>query len=457
MTELEEVGAIAIVDGVGPQPRVAGLPPASGMFPGLCVLADGRWVVQTAGLVHLVDPIAARNGGSFEPARLVQPTLGEPPFPTPASDAPGWRFEPATDGRSILVVDGRALARPPTSKSNLLARITPPPPRTGNPALDDSLLARVDWALSFGGRLRVDGSVEPAPELAGVEFQPGPRLVDRTAVVQTRRGGTDEFEAALLGLDWVDGGVRFERTLAIGDEIGHDLGRFASAVARGAGSPLAVDGTRVLVTTNLGVLALVDAIDGRLVWSLRHQRRDVNTSPEGPTGVRAAFTKDRAYVAPADSDLVHVVPTGPWPGADVAALREPLDRGETLFLGSRTVAGGTTRLLVALRAGSRQALGLLDPQRAETVPGVFLPQGEGLCEGLWCSADGRFAIASGERHVYLFDLERELFLLDQHPLDDPRAPRDHGRSPALGGSVHVAGSRIGVLSADALILFTPRR
>jgi hypothetical protein len=450
---LESAGAFALEDPLGPGPRVVGLAAGPGLFPGLVVLDDGRWVVQTASRVHVLDTAELRVLERFEPTLLVQRQLGAPYSPFPSSAAPGWRLAPASDGEDLLLVEGRL--RVGASGSNLLVRVAPPPLDRPDDIAVDVGLARPVWARSAGGHLRPDGSVAPLPDASGIEFQPGPVLVGAVAAVHLRRG-SGEIEAALQFVDWGDGTLIHERTLVVGREVGPDLGRFSAAPARGAGSPLLAHGTRVLAVTNLGVVALVDALDGRLLWSLRTQRQDGSALDAGFTGVRQVLQRGVLHVAPADSDRVYQLPVGPFRGAAPGpdSLGAPLERGETLFL---VGPGPGERLVTATRRGPRQALALLDPRDGAELPGVFLPLGEALCEGAHVSADGHLVVAAGERHVYLFDGRRELFLVDERPLDDPRAPRPRGRSPALGGSVHAAGGLYGVLSSDALVLFRARR
>ncbi|QDU84636.1 hypothetical protein Pla163_17470 [Planctomycetes bacterium Pla163] len=474
---VESTGAVLITDSLGPSSRAAGLDPGVGLFNGLVALDDGRWCVQSAGRVHLVDVDVPRVVGRFEPALLLEPTIGSPPFPYPTSEAPGWHLVPATDGRDLLLVEGRSRGR--ASGSNALLRVAPPPREravTGTTP-EEALLARAVWARSAGGHARVDGTVVPLEELAGVEFQPGPLVLGGDTCVVSRRRGVGEVEAGIDVLEWRTGDVRAQRVLAVGRELEPEDARPGAAVGRSANSPLSADGTRVLLSTNLGLVALVDSLDGRLIWALRTQRRayDSDARGRGWTGIRAVHDGSHWYCAPADSDHLYTLPQGPWiaelvgpalgarasGGSGVALIAPPLERGDALFLGAvlargtGPVGGSEARLVAAVRAGPRQSLALVDPARAETRPGVYLPLGEALCEGIAGLAGGRRILAAGERHLYLFDGSRELFLLHQDAFEDPRAPRPRGRTPALGGSVHVVGDRIGVLSADALLLFGP--
>lgn len=496
---LRPTGSVLITDSLGPSARAAGLDPGVGLFNGLVALDDGRWCVQSAGRIHLIDPSEPRVVGRFEPALLLESTIGSPPFPYPTSDAPGWHLIPATDGRDLLLVEGRSRGR--ASGSNAVLRVAPPPREravTGSTP-EEALLARAVWARSAGGHARIDGTVRPLEDLAGVEFQPGPLVLGGDTCVVSRRRGVGEIEAGLDVLEWRTGNVRAGRVLAVGRELEPPDARPGTSAGRSANSPLAADGTRVLVQTNLGLVALVDSLDGRLVWALRTQRRayDGQARRGGWTGIRAVHDGARWFCAPADSDHLYTLPQGPWiadlagpplgprasGGSGVALIAPPLRRGDALFLATALVLDGAdseaagrgdaaatvlsvtdrsgadrsveARLVAAVRAGPRQSLALIDPARAETRPGVYLPLGEALCEGVAGLFGGRRILAAGERHLYLFDGTRELFLLDQDAFEDPRAPRPRGRTPALGGSVHIFDGRIGVLSADALVLFEP--
>jgi len=457
----ESAGAVALEDPLGPASRGVGLFPSVGLFAGLVVLDDGRWCVQTTSRLHFVDPGADQSTKPrlverFEPALLIEDLVGASLLPYPTGAAPGWRFTPVTDGRDVAVVEGRG--RPGSNNSNALARFAPPP-KTREPGTQaQSLLARCVWARSAGGHAAPDGSVTPLPDMAGAEYQAGPVLLGDVLAAQVRRGSGD-IESALELFDWRTGALRARRTLCIGREVGPDLGRFSAAPARGAGSPLVAVGTRVVVATNLGVVALVDALDGRVLWCLRTQRTRADDAFGAASGTRQITAAGAVHVAPADSDFLYELPLSPIDAAapNPASRAEPLALAETLFLVGATTVGGSTRLVTAVRSGPRSALALLDPATGAVVPGVFLPLGEGLCEGAHVAPDGGVVVAAGERHVYLFDGTRELFLVDEHTLDDPHAPRPRGSRPALGGSVHVSETLIGVLSNDALVFLRPKR
>lgn len=457
----ESAGAVALEDPLGPDSRGVGLPPSVGLFAGLVVLDDGRWCVQTTSRLHFVDPgvegsTTPRLVERFEPALLIEDLVGAPLLPYPTGSAPGWRFTPVTDGRDVAAVEGRG--RPGSNNSNALARFAPPPKTRAPGTQPQSLLARCVWARSAGGHAAPDGSVTPLQEMAGAEYQAGPVLLGDVLAAQMRRGSGD-IEASLELVDWRTGALRARRTLCIGREVGPDLGRFSAAPARGAGSPLVAVGTRVVVATNLGVVALVDALDGRVLWCLRTQRTRRDDGFGAASGTRQITTADAVHATPADSDFLYTLPLSSIdaPAPNPADIAEPLALAETLFLVGATQTGGSTRLVTAVRSGPRSALALLDPATGAVVPGVFLPLGEGLCEGAHVAPDGGVVVAAGERHVYLFDGTRELFLVDEHTLDDPHAPRPRGSRPALGGSVHVSGTLLGVLSNDALVFQRPKR
>jgi hypothetical protein len=457
----EAAGAIALEDPVGPSPRVAGFAPAVGLFAGLVVLDDGRWCVQTASRLHFVDP-GANSGATprlverFEPGLLVEDLVGATLMPYPTGAAPGWRFTPVTDGRDVGAVVGRG--RPGSNTSNALARFAPPPAKRAPGAQPDSFLARCVWARSVGGHAAPDGSVTPLPEFSGAEYQAGPALVGDVLAAQVRRGSGD-VEAALEMVDWHTGALLSRRVLCIGREVGPDLGRFSAGPARGAGSPLVAVGTRVVVATNLGVVALVDTLDGRVWWCLRTQRTRGDDEVGATAGTRHVATERSVHVGPADSDFVYELPLGPFEDAapGPASLAEPLALEETLFIAGALHTGPRVRLVTAVRSGPRSALALLDPASGAVVPGVFLPLGEGLCEGVHVAPRGDVVVASGERHVYLFDGTRELFLAAEFTLPDPHAPRPRGKNPPVGGSVHVSGTRLCVLSNDALVFLRPKR
>src|SRR5204863_9840760 len=92
--------------------------------------------------------------------------------------------------------------------------------------------------------------------------------------------------------DAATGAVRWSRWLATGAVI-KEGGSQRSVEARGAARPSVpptVHGGHVCIGTDLGVGALLDAADGRLLWSVRNARRAAE-SVRREAGLAPVFAK----------------------------------------------------------------------------------------------------------------------------------------------------------------------
>ncbi|QDU68226.1 hypothetical protein [Engelhardtia mirabilis] len=439
---------VALVDEVGPPPPFPSQPLGAGMRAGMVACGEDLVAVQTASRVHLVDLARGEAIETIEPAELIAEVLGVPPQAYSAEDPPGWPLQPATDGEALLVVAGRAT--PSRGRGNALVLIEPTSGRGGGPAL-----ARARWAVVDERWSGPDGVGSPAllAELDNVEFQPGPALVGRSALAQTRRG-SGEIEAHLVALDSVTGEPRWRLLLAKGGELVPDIGRFAGATGRrGSGSPLTVCGPQVFVGTQLGLGSLVDAVDGRVRWSVLNRRKP--SEDRGWTGSRAAWDPDSGLLAwaPADGDYLYWLAVGGLPrGPEGPFVEAPAPIGSGLSL-QGLVAGPTGPVaLILARAGNRTALAAWEARSGARREALHLLPGEPLREGL--AEDGARVLVSSDRALYLFDRTRELLLLDRATLHPP------GVTPAGrwagGGAVLRIGNRAVVAGHDHLELFELR-
>ncbi|MBI1382493.1 MAG: hypothetical protein GC161_15555 [Planctomycetaceae bacterium] len=469
------VTAIPLLDPLAPgtAPKTGEL--GRGLRPGLAWLADGRAAIQGASRLWVLNAAATGIELTLEPAALLADNVGQPTLPYPPQGPPGWLLEPAARGRSVVLVEGRATPR--GGAPNALLRVDLPEPLADleAPSTVRSALPELVWALRGEDRAgRLGGPAEPpspglraagiAPEagaalaLADAEFQPGPLWTDERVLVQARRG-EGEIDGLAVAVDPDSGAPLWARTLVQGAERAPDGNRFsAGGPAWGAPSPpvLGPGGRTVFVCTHLGAVGLLDALDGRVHYTLLHQRAAENE----PTwsGARPVPTTDGFVAAPADSDFLYLLPAGPFtdaePDAADALRARPEPRGEGLEL----VGAGGDRVLLLSRAGARLALSERDLSSGAGYEAVHFGRGEWPREGALVSTS-RVAVAS-DRALWIFDRTRDLYLLAQVPLPEgplaaPPAALPGSLAPnprRVGGSVHGRGARLLVLELDRLLV-----
>jgi len=403
-------------------PRGSG-PASGGVSAGALAIDGERLVLQTPAAVHVLH-LAAGTPSTGPTLRLrsrfrLDALLGDldgPERPRSGVGAPLWPLEPSwarLPAPLLVVVHGRASERIP----NLLMAVSLPTP--------DGPLPRVAW-------------IQPAPTPAeedapALEFQPAPLVVGTRVLVQARRrqGG---LESWCLAFDLLDGSPLWARLLARGSELRPDLGRFGGeGPPPGAAPPMATTHGQVLVDTGLGALALLDACDGRLIWTLRGRRRDA-LDPGWAVRAPALATPALALWAPADSDrLYRLGLTGLATGASPILSITPIAGGTHLLGGDAT---GST---VLGRVGTRRVASLRrrDGTRAHSVP---LGPDEFFTGG-FLLGQGRALVASS-RGLYLLDRTRDLLLLDYQPLTAPPSDAGRGAVPArllVGDATHAGG------------------
>ena len=423
------------------------------LAPGLAVLDDGRVAVQGPRGVELFDADTLEPELSLRPAGALPDGISAPPQALPSGTAPAWRLAPATDGRDLLLVEGRSFAS--MRGSNVLLRLSPPARQATRDALAQAEdLPTCVWAWRGRRLVTADGELrDPLPELLRdldpIEVQPAPLLLAERAVCAVRKSG-GELEHHLVGFDWATGEPAWRRFLAKGSQRGARGARFADATGELSGTPLMHrSGHRILSTSALGTTHLVDALDGRAIWTLRTQRIDPDPADARFDGSAGAGGDGRPLVvAPPDSDFLYWLPDGPLAPTGDGALAlpaPPLDGGEALAL----LASAPDRPLayVAHRRGFRQALASFDAVTGARRDALELAPREALAAHAWISSDGARLIALSDRGAYLFDLEADLRLLDAAawPSPDEAEPERHS-SPWIVRR----GARLFALSGDRL-------
>ncbi|MEM7308851.1 MAG: hypothetical protein AAF682_19365 [Planctomycetota bacterium] len=436
-----------------------GLPkpgPGRGVRPGAALLADGRLAVQTASRVILLRLDAAKGPiqeAGFEPAELIGDALERPPDVRRADGAPGWPLLPATDGDALYVVQGRAelldlFRRDAEPIANALACIEPPPPTQDLLTTDE--LPTLRWAVLGDLRVGPDGAVSTEPglaELRGAEIQPGPLVVGDTVVAQARTLES-EVRAWLLGFSAADGSLLWTRYLAKGSDLTEERGRFsAGASRRSAAQPLALVDGLVFASTHLGSGHLVDPLDGRMLWSFRPRRRPAGAggwSGDRPRRTPADGGPGELLWAPADSDRLYWLAAAELTPRDDALgallARPPLAIGEAAALLGAGEPGG---VVLQGRAGRQRTVFWSSVDGAERREAVYLGRAERF-SGVGATSAGR-ALAASDRGLYLFDLERELYLLDYAGL-----PPLEGAS---GGELFLSGDTVVVVGQNGVWAF----
>ena len=421
-------------------------PNASGrprLLPGLVRLAPGQLAVQgSQGVeVYALSPGAGLDRKrSFEPRALLEAPLRQPVWSYPTGALPGWRHRPAAVDGDLILVEGR------TSEgirgSNALMRV--------NPGLNSGsardlrgagALPELRWAWSgerwispAAGRSAAE-TQEPLPLLKGfadLEIQPAP-LVLGEVVVATGRKLQSELEQHLFALDTATGEPLWHRFLAKGSERGSRSSRFADAsLQMAAAPPPRVIGHRIALTTGLGTFHWIDALDGRVLTSVRLQRKPTD-SQVNFEGTHLVDDGGQLILAPIDSEFLYFLPKDGRLPAGLSpndpteeAAAHPWARfaGEACALLAGRDARGIGPYL-CLDVGGREALVRYQtsgPAAGSLEPVIEFAPREHLAPRGFTDPAGKRLVLPSDRGIYLFDLERDARMVDA--LAWPRASGD---------------------------------
>lgn len=415
-----------------------GEPPPYGrdLAPGATFLGDGDLIIQTGQTLSWVDSesLDSRAGGvrSRVLLREVLPDEQDPrPWVTPS--AGGWPIMPVARDREVVVIVDRGMA------GRFIREVA-------YPAQGNHLM---NLRVSDEGQFDIDWHLAPADpvELArnlglegSYEWQPGPVIHEDLVLVQARRLSEPNAEGVFEGDDlWLfalerqSGELRWSRLLTDAADLRGNLGR-RSGIPTTA-MPLFVEDGVVLVGTNVGLVSAYDIADGRLLWSMRNQRR-LAEEPGWPGSTPPRLSgsigsSPAAVVTPFDSEFAYVLPLqGVFD--DRFFVESPLARNGLIDLAS---ASGTELWLG--RDGRHRAL----RARAKGAPPrslLYLDEGERFT-GSPAVSRGRVLLAT-DRSLLLLDRERELYLLDSVALPDEGAGR--------GGAVFTHGGHAVVIGHD---------
>ncbi len=408
------------VDGPRGQPaRLGGLgrSPSSG----LAFLPDGRAAIQTPEEVFLIEvgpqgelELARR----FQPAKLLEGFAPELDLGVPRG-SPAWQTLPCAAGDALVLVVGRSTK----SEPNALVCLEPPVRGLAAAALDPRALPRVRWAILGPERLDPD-LVSHETGLSGLgtlEFQPGPVVSGERVIVQAREY-ENTVRAWILAFELSDGALAWKRSIAAGADLS-PAGRFTSGHRLGS-QPLAVAGSGpalVFAGTHLGAGALFETLDGEPCWTLKNRRRDPRDpgwdggrpllAVEGPEEDPAQDSV--LFWAPADSDRMYALRAAALAAGDAETGSLLVVRPQALAEADVLVGGGSREILVlgsagkehtvSARRGGVDRIDALDLAPDERFRGVGLAS----VERVW---------ACTNRGLYLFDREREMYLIDNESL-----------------------------------------
>lgn len=409
--------------------------------PGVRVQPDAAWtdsglaVIQTEERALVLDLSDGRRVADFEPIELAARAglglnLREPP-----RLAPGWNARPAI-GSARLVL---ALCTSPPAV--LCVSRAPGELFTGLEA------PQLEWAIAGGERvLPASGERAPLEGWPAGRIQPGPLAFGGCAFVQVHEPdgeGQDggRAKAHLVCLDLADGKLRWSRLLARGAPIAERTLRLRGDTGEEvAAQPLERVGQRILAVTHLGAAALVDACDGRLVWTFAYRRRPGH-GERWSTSAPSVVAGD-VLLAPSDSDRAYWLRGAPDLEGRGLLLHAPLWRLEAEAL----LGGDERHALVLARSGRERGLAEWDAVDGSQRAAPGLAPGE-IFTGLGALSAER-ALFATDRALYLHDRSRELYLLDAAEYPRP--------FPAAGGRVVARGDRALVIGPHLAWLFALR-
>lgn len=352
----------------------------------------------------------------FEPAKLVGEAGDQGAWLPGFGDADRpWLQRPAIAGATLALVLGRARE----TRGNALGVFDV---SSGAP--------RLRW-------LRHDDSRADAAWLTGrLEYQPGPLALDGLVIAQVLQwdqGGVSPDQqrvdgrnthAWLVAFDEHDGRVVWKRRLASGaDRRSRALDRFDNPRSTSIAS-LPLERFRaheIVACTELGVVARVSALDGRLIesYALKRVRHDAAIRP----GSGGPFAQDGSHVAvaPADADEF------------VYLLGQAAPRVVNMPRLERLVGLASGDLFALVQSDDRSALqrvGFLSPARSTALPLVRGAQWKG-----GTALEARILIAAGGSVALDSHDARRLSECDLDGLETER----HVGVWTSGSRVYVAG------------------
>ena len=324
----------------------------------------------------------------------------------------GWRHRPSAHGDLVFIVLGRVR----NTRSNALFAFRP-----GAPPLPS-------WSVGEGGWRDANGhlisSLTDALGPGAWEFQPGPLVVDDLLIAQARRWDLTKnadraslvdptrTEAVALALDISSGALIWKTTLARGsDPLSDSRERFVVAQTPSSSAPPPIlCGSNLVFATGLGACVALDLADGRPQRAVLGQRIDKGLSWSASP---VATSDTSALWAPHGGEAAYELALGPE-HPDLATspfVRTPRAASEW----SSVIGARSGRPLVAVARGGRHQVELVADGTTQARRSVQLSPGEVLL-GAHALGSERLLTVS-DRGLFVFDLARELYLVEHVPLD----------------------------------------
>jgi hypothetical protein len=429
---------------------------------GIAFVGERALAVQCADALYLVDEAdsGANNAASATPrvksydlsACAAELSLSfAPTFTDPRSDLAA---RPVVRGQRIVVVAGRALA----ARGNALVCLE----RNGAGEV------HAVWGYADQSRHLAGSAVRPLEEAfdPGVwEFEPGPAIDGSSVIVEMRRWSGEDARAASVdegkteawcaAFDLDTGAVRWKRSIATGAVLPASDGAVGprSSESRAAARPaafLAVAEGHVFANTGLGVAALLDSADGRLLWSVRSARRASEGArhevPIAPVLVRECGSSAEPAAhwlwAPEDGNSIYRLRDG----ADVDGHGIFVMPPERLRPLETLLGGDACRWIVCDAANTGHGLAVADPTTGARAIAAPFEREESTPAEVMLAPDR--ALFATDRALYWCDRSAELAWIDRIAL--PGAGRRE--QPALA----VRRDRIYAADSSSLWIFTSR-
>ncbi|MEM9380790.1 MAG: hypothetical protein AAGB93_12630 [Planctomycetota bacterium] len=470
--------------------RISGLlrapeePFGRGLGSGIAFYEEGSALVQGAYGVMLLDPSGLsgtrtrRNLGYAELLDINRPLVRA------AASTGGWISRPASDGKRVALVVGRAERRrpfldievPPAGNALALVergageraleplwvlrdgiRVVRPGPGANGLLPRSRSEIEIDARIPRAGSGAGGGLVEGWTLGRGWEIQPGPVLLDDTLFVLARglgdttvEGDDHADEVRLIAFGATNCEVRWSREVTSERGLTDPAARGRAGYFASTTMPMTVERStgHLLVGTNCGLLCAYDVADGRLAWAIRNQRRRVEDA--GWPGSRAPILSGRvpgrpsptAWFAPFDSEFAYALPAGPAP-LDGRLLDEPprARRGALEIAAVLPPARAEDRAqLVLLGRDGRHAAVLLEDDEGTRRPASYLGPDERFAGRPALVGDRLFL--AGTRELGVLSLDADLRLVDATSIPTLGAGR--------GGDVVFFRNRIHVVGRDTL-------
>jgi hypothetical protein len=304
------------------------------------------------------------------------------------------RARPASDGRFVAATAGGALW--------LFERV------------GDKL--QFCWARGGGRWLQAGGAEASEKDIDHHFFCDGAALVGGRVFVTSIQLSTDT-STWLHAFAPRDGEAHFRSFLCKGSvSSAADEKRFVSRLDAVVPQPVALCGGRVLVATEMGIVASVDPLDGTMAYVLRLQR---SPQPGGYEPSAPAMADSTIYLSPGDSDYIYALSPDIVIGAQSTPLpmafdRAPQRRRNALF--SRLVGAVDSRAILYGREQQvRRTLTSFDfDARTRTLDN--LPMGPGEETTGLAALIGKYLFVPTNHGITLYEASRPMVDLWQHPL-----------------------------------------